>query len=100
MQRTITGALVISSATRIAGRPITLEPDGESSAWMSGTTLASLRNFAVVAGRVMSLTLRGVSRDVIFRHHDGSAIDALPVVHYSDVDGSDWYRISLRFMEI
>lgn len=100
IQRTVTGALIVSSATRSGGRPITLSPDGEDSAWMTASTLNSLRNLAVVPGRVMRLTLRGVERDVIFRHHDGAAIEATPVVFYNDVSNTDWYRITLKFMEL
>ena len=29
-----------------------------------------------------------------------ASIDAVPVAHYSDVDAADWYRATLRFMEI
>ena len=43
--------------------------------------------------------LRGVSRTVIFRHH-GIAVEAAPVIFYSDEDGGDWYKATLRFMEI
>jgi len=99
-QRTITGALIVSSAERIGGRPITLEPGDDDSAWMAHSVVAALRNLAVVPGRVMQLTLKGVSRDVIFRHQDGSPIEATPVVQYNDDDANDWYRTTLRFMEI
>lgn len=98
IQRTITGALIVSSSARLGGRPITLQPEDESSAWMSASVLTDLRNLTVVPGKVMSLTVGGISRDVIFRHHEGSAIEAVPVIHYSD--GADWYRITLRLMEI
>lgn len=98
VQRTVTGALVVSTAARVGGRPITLQPEEEGSAWMSRATLDTLRSWAAVAGREMTLTLRGVARTVIFRHQDG-AIEATPVVHYSDTDNSDHYRVVLRFME-
>lgn len=100
VQRTITGALIVSSAERIAGRPITLAPVDDRSAWMPQVTLDALRNLAVVPGRVLQLNIRGTSRDVIFRHHDGAAIEALPVVHYNDVDATDWFTITVRLMEI
>lgn len=100
VQRSTTGALIISSAARIAGRPVTLKPDDDSGAWMPQGLLAQLRNFAEVAGAVMQLTVRGTSRDVVFRHHDGPAVEAVPVVHYSDVIDADWYRVTLRFMEV
>jgi hypothetical protein len=99
-QRTITGALVIQSALRVAGRPITLQPEDDSSAWLSSAAVTQLRNWAAVPGQVLSLTLRGTTRDVIFRHQDGAAIEAIPVVHFSDVAVDDWYRCTIRMMEI
>jgi hypothetical protein len=100
VQRTVTGALIVSTATRQKGRPITLRPLDDTSAWMPRATLDMLRSWAAVAGREMTLTLRGASYQVIFRHQDGAAIEAEPIVHYSDVDGADSYKITLRFMEI
>lgn len=99
-QRTITGALIVSSALMVAGRPVTLEPEDDSSAWMPHSVVVALRNFAVVPGRVMQLTLKGVSRDVIFRHQDGDPIEAEPVIFYNNDDGADWYLVTLRLMEI
>ena len=99
-QRSVTGALVVSTAARISGRPITLQPDDENSAWMPRSMIDTLRSWAGVPGRQMTLTLRGVARTVIFRHHDGIAVEASPVIFYSDEDGSDWYKATLRFMEI
>jgi hypothetical protein len=61
--------------------------------------LSTLRSWAAVAGRVMNLTIRGVSRSVVFRHHDGSAIEATPIVHYSDVQSADFYLVTLKFQE-
>jgi hypothetical protein len=97
-QRTITGALVVQAAVLTAGRPITLVSEGEDTAWLSTATLTSLRNLAVLPGQALTLTLRGQARSVIFRHHDGVAIEATPVVHYDD--GADWYRVTIRLMEI
>ena len=100
VQRTVTGALVVSAATRQKGRSITLRPLDDTSAWMSRTTLDTLRSWAAVPGREMTLTLRATTYQVLFRHHDGAAIEAEPVIHYSDVDNADYYKITLRFMEI
>lgn len=98
-ERTVTGALVVSVAQRTGGRPITLQPENDNCGWLRYSDLSTLRAWAAVAGREMTLTLRGVAHTVIFRHQDG-AIDATPVVHYSDVDADDWYRVGLRFMEV
>lgn len=100
VQRTVTGAVVVSTASRLKGRGITLTPQGDNSAWMSRATLDVLRNWGAVPGAVLTLTLRGINYSVIFRHHDSPAIDATPIVHYQDVDTADWYSITLKFMEV
>ena len=98
-ERTITGALLVSSALLTAGRPITLEPENDGSAWMPRATVDALRNFAAVPGQELTLTLRSVARAVIFRHQDGG-FSARPVVHYNDADSADWYLCTIRLMEI
>lgn len=100
VQRTITGAVIVSVGSRVKGRSITLLPQDQESAWMSRATLEALRNLAAVPGKTLTLTLRGIAYSVIFRHHDGQAVEATPIVHYSDVDAGDWYSVTLRFMEI
>ena len=99
VQRTLTGALDIQSAAMIKGRPITLEPENDDSAWMTSSAVVQLRNWAAVPGQVLTLTLRGVSQSVIFRHQDGG-LEAQPVVHYRDRQTSDFYLLTVRLMEI
>jgi len=98
IQRTVTGALIVSSSARVGGRPITLQPEDDSSSWMNQATVTALRNLTVTPGRVMTLTLRGTNRSVIFRHHESPALEAVPIVHYDD--GADWYKVTLKLMEI
>lgn len=100
IERTITGALIVSVAARTGGRPITLQPEDETSGWMTRATVELLRNWAAVPGKTLTLTLRSTARSVIFRHHDGVAVDATPVVHFNDVDASDFYRCTVRLMEV
>lgn len=99
VDRSLTGALLIQSAQYQAGRPITLRPEDDHSAVMTRATLDTLRDWAAVAGAQMTLTLRGVSRTVIFRHQE-TALEATPFIHYSDVQADDLYLAVLRFMEI
>lgn len=99
VQRTLTGALDIQSAAMIKGRPITLEPENDDSAWTTSSDVVQLRNWAAVPGQVLTLTLRGVSQTVIFRHQDGG-LEARPVVHYRDRHTSDFYLVTVRLMEI
>lgn len=99
VQRTITGALDIQVSALNKGRPITLEPEDDNTAWMSSAVVQQLRNLAAVPGQQMVLTLRGVSHTVIFRHQDGG-FEAKPVVHYRDRVPGDWYLCVIRLMEI
>ena len=99
--RTITGGLVIQSAQRVTGRPITLEPLDDQAAWMKLAQVVALRNWAAVPGQTLTLTLRGEAREVIFRHQDG-ALEAQPVIQYRDGDELpvDFYLCTIRLMEI
>jgi hypothetical protein len=100
VERTLTGALIVSAAARLKGRPITLQPADEGSGWMTKSTVESLRNLAAVPGKTMTLTLSGAARTVMFRHEEGSAVEATPVVFYSDQTSTDYFLVVLRFMEI
>ena len=99
VERSITGALIIQTATRSAGRPITLAADADNVGWVSRSTLEGLQSFANATGLEMVLNYRGTSHNVLFRHQDG-AIAATPVVPYNDVDSGDFYRVTLRFMKV
>ena len=42
VERGLTGALIVQLGTRLAGRPITLQPEDDSASWMRYSTLAVL----------------------------------------------------------
>ena len=97
--RSITGALLLQIGVKTAGRPITLAPIDDSSAWCSRSALSQLFTWAATAGQELTLTLRGTAYTVMFRHQN-TATDATPVVHYSDVADGDFYLVTLRFMTV
>jgi hypothetical protein len=99
IERTVTGAQIISIGTRVGGRPITLQPEDDSSAWMSAAAVLQLKAWTSVAGQELQLDLRGEERTVVFRHQD-TPMEATPVIHFNDLASEDWYRVTLRFMEI
>ena len=99
-ERTITGALVIQQATRIAGRSITLRPDSPDAAWISRGVLETLKDWSQIPQCEIIISYRGIERRVIWRHHDGEVIEATPVIHYADAQSVDWYTATLKFMEI
>lgn len=98
----LTGALIVQvdgDATR-PGRPITLEPPDDTSAWMIRADLDTLQEWGAIPDATFVLTLRGVPRLVKFRHQDKPAIDAKPVVPFSDPLPEDYYLVTLKFMEV
>lgn len=101
VDRSITGALILQTGLRQAGRPITLEPPEDArSSWMTRSSLEQLLAWAALPGQVMTLSLREASRSVMWRHQDGAVLEARPVQHYSDVLPDDVYTATLRLMEI
>lgn len=99
----LTGALLVQSATRQAGRPITLVGPSDM-AWVTRATVATLHNWAAAplsatSGR-FELTLRDARVfTVAFRHAD-TAVDAEPVLGFPAQADTDFYRITLRLMQI
>lgn len=99
VERSVTGANIIQVAGMVSGRPITLEPEDDSSAWSTRSEVEQLRNWAAVPGKELDLTLRGVTRKVIFRHQDGG-FEARPVLHYREMVAGDFYLVTIRLMEV
>lgn len=99
--RGLTGKPIIQVGLRLAGRPITLRNEDESSAWMTRADMAQLQAWADTPDQRMTLTLRGVSYLVVGRHHDGTGMfDARPLVHYADPLPADWVLATLRFITV
>ena len=99
VQRTITGGMVVQSAARLAGRPITLQADSESVGWFTRAQIDALAALAETPNLTMTLTYRGVSRSVIWRHQD-TALEVRPVVPFADVNAADNYIATLRFLTV
>lgn len=100
VDRSITGAVIVQAAATIKGAPVTLAPVDDSSAWMPLSTLQALLAWAAVPLKTMTLVMTGYpNKTVIFRHQDG-AHEAQPVVFYADPEGTDFFSVTLRFMEI
>lgn len=97
-QYTTTGALVLDAWGKQAGRPITLRGDVDY-AWCQRSTLTTLNAWSAQPGQAFSLLLRGTSRTVVFDHAAG-AIEAAPVVPYSDPLPEDQYTLTLKFIEV
>lgn len=98
---TITGAMTVETATRQAGRPITLNPPDASMAWHTRAIADQLKDWAATAGQQFTLTLDdGRSFTVLFRHHDAPALEAKPVKGFPTYDAADYWQLSLKLIEI
>lgn len=102
-ERSITGALIVDTAPRVGGRPITLQGDGDS-AWIDRATLLQLKAWADAPGQPLQLSLRGQLFNVMFDNGDAEETRALAmqsVVEFSDKQPGDYYcSLVLRFLEI
>lgn len=99
----ITGALLVQSATRQAGRSITLvgAPD---MAWVTRGELATLYDWAAMplsdnSGRFELTLTDSRALTVAFRHAD-TALEAEPVMGFPARHATDFYRLTLRLMAL
>ncbi len=95
----ITGALLIQSATRQAGRPITLVGASDM-AWVTRAVVKRLHEWASSPGKTFELLLQDARRfTVAFRHGDG-ALEAEAVMGFSALRDAEYYRVTVRLMEV
>ncbi|MHA6829480.1 hypothetical protein ACQUJV_25240 [Ralstonia pseudosolanacearum] len=95
----LTGALLVESAARQKGRPITLVGAADM-AWVTRATVNTLYAWAAAPSRQFELTYTdGRVFTVAFRHHE-TAIEAEPVMGFPARRDADFYRLTLRLMEI
>lgn len=96
---TLTGALVLETGVKQAGRPITLQGDGES-AWITRATLLSLYA-KLTAAPPYTLTLNDARTFSVAFRHGQAPIQAQPVIDYNTPADADYYSgLTLRLMEL
>ncbi len=99
----ITGALLVQSATRQAGRPITLVGPSDM-AWVTRAAVATLHAWAalpltLVDGRFELRLVDGRAFNVAFRHTE-VCVEAEPVLGFPSRTDADRYRLTLRFLQL
>mgnify|MGYP006392301455 CR=1 FL=1 len=92
-QYSITGALLVESSVKQAGRSITLR-GGMDFAWIDRATLLALQ-----AAAAQPVVRSEAPRNVVFDLERG-AIEASPVIDYSDPSADDSYVVTLRYIEV
>lgn len=100
---TIEGALWIDVSTLQAGEPITLAGGMSGDlAWgvMSRGEYAALRAMADQGGQIFTLTYLGEVLQVIWRHEDAPALDAVDLTPFADPISTDPVVPTLKFTRI
>jgi len=96
--RSITGALIIETGTKQAGRPITLS-GGNDYGVITRATLTSL-SAKLTANSPAVLTLNdGRVFNVIF-DHSKTPIEAKPWIDYSDPIDADFYTLKINLLAV
>ena len=99
----ITGALLVQSATRQAGRPITLVGPADM-AWVTRATVNTLHAWAAIPltdtdGRFELRLADAHAFTVAFRHAE-VCVEAEPVLGVPARRDGDFYRLTLRLMQL
>ena len=96
----LTGALIVDTHTKQAGRSVTLR-GGADYAWCTRQTLEQLRTWAAVAGRQFSLVLRDEPARTVAFDIEAGAIEAQQLtLAYDSAAPTDIYAVTLRFIEV
>jgi uncharacterized protein YwbE len=94
----LTGALIVDSGQRLAGRPITLQGD-QSGGWITRSTVDALRVKACeLPGQFVLQLADGSSFNVIFAPEE--PIRAEPIFPIRDPDGAFWYIATIKLIEV
>lgn len=94
----LSGALIVDSGRRLAGRPITLAGAADGG-WVSRATVDALRVLACELPGSFVLTLADErSFNVIFSPDE--PIAAEPVVAFSDPAADTWYVVTIKLIEV
>ena len=99
----ITGALLVQSALRQAGRPMTLT-GAQDMAWITRSCVETLYDWAAAplgadSGR-FELTLHDARVFTVAFRHAEVPIEAEPVTGFTARSSADFYRVTLKLMQI
>ena len=98
--RGLTGKPIIQVQAANKGRPITLVPFDLTAAWWTRTELSALDNWINNPDQVLSLVFMGESFNVRFRHYEPPAVDAKPIMFFSDPNGSNYIQPTIKMVTV
>lgn len=98
----VNGALIVQEGKKLAGRSIELSADPQMG-WLKRSSLSTLKDWSLLQDETFKLIFEYPHDtrefDVIF-NHARTAIEANPVKGHPTVSDDDYYRVTLRFIEI
>jgi hypothetical protein len=99
VRRTLDGSVVVFYGELRAGLPITLssEPDA---GWLTRTQVEALALRAASPGGIYTLTIRGQTWRVMFRHQEAPAFEARPLVSVANPQPGDFYLATIKLMTV
>lgn len=102
-ERAVNGALITQEGTKLAGRPISLVSPNSEQGWIKRADLSILKDWSAKQGEKFTLVFEYPHDKrqftVIFNHAE-KAIEASPVKGFPTVSDGDFYRATLRFLEV
>lgn len=93
-----TGRLLVQTAARNGGRPITLAPIAGTGGVAERALADALQAWACVPGGLLTLTWAGTDYPVQWRHDSGPALAAEPLWPAETDQATDLFRLTLRLM--
>ena len=99
VKRTLDGSVIVYYGQLRSGLPITLESEANSG-WMTRALVEELSARAAGPGAIYSMSLRGQTRQVMFRHQDPPAFEARPLVARATPAPGDFYLATVKLMTL
>ncbi|WP_288402279.1 hypothetical protein [uncultured Acinetobacter sp.] len=102
-ERAIDGTLIVQQGKKKSGRPITLLSKTDKQGWIKRSSLSTIQDWSALQGEQFTLIFEYPHDtrqfNVIFNHAEG-AVEATPVRGVPTVSENDYYRATLRFIEV
>ncbi|MGB5886507.1 MAG: hypothetical protein WBG77_07215 [Acinetobacter venetianus] len=99
----VDGTLIVQEGKKKSGRPITLLSKTEKQGWIKRAVLSVIQDWSALQDEQFTLVFEYPHDtrqfNVIFNHADG-AIEADPVRGVPAISDGDFYRATLRFIEV
>lgn len=99
----VDGTLIVQEGKKKAGRPITLLSKTDKQGWIKRSALSKLQDWSALQDEQFTLIFEYPHDtrqfNVIFNHAQG-AIEADPVKGFPTVSNEDYYKVTLKFLEV